>query len=105
MQQEIHGWRMHLKPDKTLEDLSHMFNPILRGWVNYYGLFYKSEMYSVLKHMNRALIRWAQRKYKKLAGHKRRASDWLGKIARSEPKLVCPLANGDFSWGWIMGAV
>jgi RNA-directed DNA polymerase len=61
---------MHLKPDKTLEDLSHMFNPILRGWVNYYGLFYKSELYYVFQHMNRALIRWAQRKYKKLARHK-----------------------------------
>ena len=87
MQQEIHGWRMHLKVDKTLEDLSHMFNSILRGWVNYYGLFYKSEMYSVLQQVNRSLIRWAQRKYKKLTGHKRRASGWLGKIARRDPNL------------------
>ena len=74
MQHEIHDWRMHLKPDKTLEDLSHMFNPILRGWVNYYGFFYKSELYCVLRHMNRALVRWVQRKYKKFARHKRRAS-------------------------------
>ena len=73
MRHAIHDWRMHLKPDKTLEDLSHMFNPIIRGWVNYYGLFYKSELYCVLKHMNRALVRWAQRKYKKFASHKRRA--------------------------------
>ena len=87
MQQEIHEWRMHLKSDLTLEDLSHMFNPILRGWVNYYGLFYKSEMYSVLQQVNRSLIRWAQRKYKKLTGHKRRASGWLGKIARRDPNL------------------
>ena len=64
MQQTIHDWRMHLKPDKSLEDLSHMFNPVLRGWINYYGRFYKSEMYTVLKHMNRALVRWARRKYK-----------------------------------------
>lgn len=87
MQQTIHDWRMHLKPDKTLEDLSNMFNPVIRGWVNYYGRFYKSEMYSVLRHMNRALIRWVRRKYKKLARHQRRANEWLGKIARREPKL------------------
>lgn len=87
MQQEIHDWRMHLKPDKTLEDLSYMFNPKLRGWVNYYGHFYKSEMYSVLKHMNRALVHWARRKYKKLVRHRRRADYWLGRIARREPKL------------------
>lgn len=87
MQQKIHDWRMHLKPDITLEDLSKMFNPVLRGWVNYYGHFYKSEMYSVLKHMNRALVRWACRKYKKFFGHQRRANSWLGKIARRESKL------------------
>jgi RNA-directed DNA polymerase len=96
MQQEIHDWRMHLKPDKTLEDLSHMFNPILRGWVNYYGLFYKSELYCVLKHMNRALTRWALRKYKKLAGHKRRARHWLGKIARRDSKLFVHWQMGIF---------
>ena len=87
MRQTIRGWRMHLKPDKTLEDLSRMFNPVIRGWVNYYGRFYKTELYKVLRHMDRALVIWARKKYKKLAGHQRRATHWLGKIARREPKL------------------
>lgn len=64
-----------------------MFNPVIRGWVNYYGRFYKSELYLVLRHMDRALVRWARRKYKKFARHQRRATHWLGKIARREPKL------------------
>jgi len=87
MRQTIRGWRMHLKPDKTLEDLSRMFNPVIRGWINYYGRFYKSELNSVLRHMDRALVRWVQRKYKKLEIHQRRATYWLGKIARRESKL------------------
>lgn len=87
MRQTIHDWRMHLKPDKTLEDLSHMFNPIVRGWVNYYGRFCKSELYDVLKHMNRSLVNWVRRKHKKLTRHHRRAIYWLDKIARREPKL------------------
>ncbi|MCL5123950.1 MAG: group II intron reverse transcriptase/maturase [Deltaproteobacteria bacterium] len=87
MRQVIHDWRMHLKPDKSLEDLSRMFNSVIRGWVNYYGRFYKSELYSVLEYMNRALVRWARRKYKKFARHQRRANHWLGKIARRESKL------------------
>ena len=87
MQQTIRGWRMHLKPDKTLEDLSRMFNPVIRGWINYYGYFYRSELYAVLRHMDRAIIRWARRKYKKLSNHQRRAIYWLGRIARREPKL------------------
>jgi len=100
MRQTIHDWRMHLKPDKTLEDLSRMFNPVVRGWINYYGRFYKSELYPVLVHMNRALAHWARRKFKRLANHKRRAEHWLGRIAKREPKLfshwqmgICPAAG------------
>ena len=73
LRQQIHDWRMHLKPDKSIEDLSHMFNPIIRGWIQYYGRYYKSRLYRVLKHLNRALTHWACRKYKKLARHRRRA--------------------------------
>ena len=87
MCQRIHDWRIHLKPGLTLEDLARRLNPVIRGWINYYGRFYKSEMYSVLVHLNRALIRWVQRKYKKLARHKRRATYWLGRIAKREPQL------------------
>lgn len=87
IRQTIRGWRMHLKPDKTIEDLSRMFNPIIRGWINYYGRFYKSEMYSILRHADRALVRWVRKKYKKYENHQRRATYWLGKIANREPKL------------------
>jgi RNA-directed DNA polymerase len=96
IQQEIHGWRMHLKTTKTLEELSYTFNPILIGWVNYYGLFYKSELYCVFQNLNNALIRWAQRKYKKLSGRKQRASGFLGKIARHEPNLFIHWKMGIF---------
>jgi RNA-directed DNA polymerase len=87
MRQTIRGWRMQLKSDVGIDDLSRMFNPVVRGWINYYGCFYKSQLYSVLRHMNRALIYWARRKYKKLAVHKRRASSWLGRLARNRPEL------------------
>ena len=87
MRQTIRGWRMQLKSDVGIDDLSRMFNPVVRGWINYYGCFYKSQLYSVLRHINRALTYWARRKYKKLAVHKRRASSWLGRLARNRPEL------------------
>jgi len=87
MRHTIRNWRIHLKPDKSIEDLSRMFNPVIRGWINYYGRFYKSALYPVLIHMNRALIQWARRKYKKLSRHRRRAEHWLGRIARQERHL------------------
>jgi RNA-directed DNA polymerase len=87
MRRTIRHWRLHLKPNKQLEDISRMFNPVLRGWINYYGRFYKSALYPVLRHVNRALIHWARRKYKRLNRHRRRAEHWLGKIARRDPRL------------------
>lgn len=87
MRQTIRGWRMQLKPDLEIDDLSRMFNPVIRGWNNYYGCFYKSQLYAVFRHMNRALMYWARRKYKKLARHKRRASSWLGRLAGNRPEL------------------
>jgi RNA-directed DNA polymerase len=83
----MRSWKMHLRSDKTLEDLSRMFNPIIRGWINYYGKYYKSELYPVFTVVNRTLSRWATRKYKKLKRHKRRATHWLGKIAKREPAM------------------
>ena len=44
--QAIHDWRMHLKPSRTLEDLARMIGPMIRGWIDYYGRFYRSEQYS-----------------------------------------------------------
>jgi len=87
MRKDIRNWRMHLKPDKELTDFSRMFNPVIRGWINYYGHFYKSEMYKVLRHINRALVHWVRRKYKKYTRHRQRAERYLGRVAKQEPQL------------------
>ena len=87
MRQVIRNWRIQLKPDKSIIDISNMFNPVIRDWINYYGNFYKSELYKVLRHMNKALVQWARRKYKKLARGRKKAERWLGKLAKNMPKL------------------
>ncbi len=87
MQREIHDWRLHLKPDKSIEDLSRMFNPIIRGWITYYGRFYRSRLSTVLRYLNGALVFWVRRKFKRFYRHRRRAEYWLGRLARREPRL------------------
>ena len=87
MRQEMRRWRINLRSDKAIDDLARMWNPILRGWIQYYGRFYKSALYPVFRHFNGLLVRWAMRKYKKLRRHRRRAEHWLGGIARREPRL------------------
>jgi len=93
MRQVLRSWKLHLRSDKSLLDLSRMINPMLRGWINYYGKYYKSELYCVFQHLNRTLARWATRKYKRLRGHKRKAMYWLGNIASRDPSLF-------FHWKW-----
>ena len=93
MRQHLRKWKLQLRSDKCLEDLARMLNPTLQGWINYYGSFYKSALYPVFIHLNRTLARWATRKYKRLRGHARRATHWLGRIARKEPRLFA-------HWKW-----
>jgi len=81
MRQTIRGWHLQLKCDKDLTDLSVRFNPILRGWYQYYGRFYESAMSAVWKQLNDYLVRWLMRKYKHLARHKTRARQALGRLA------------------------
>ncbi len=87
MRQTMRGWRLQLRSDKSIEDIGHMFYSTINGWINYYGKFYKSELYPVFEHFNRLLVRWAMRKYKKLKGHQRRATYWVGKVAKREQSL------------------
>ena len=82
-----------------MEDLANMFNPVLRGWINYFANFYKAALYPTLRHVDLVLARWAERKYKKLRGHLRRARHWVARVAQSRPtlfahwKLVQPTAG------------
>ncbi len=87
MRQEARRWKLHLWSDKSLEDLSRRFSPIVRGWINYYGSFYKSALYPTLRHLNRILVRWAMRKFKRLRHHLTNAVYWLGRIAKRQPEL------------------
>jgi Group II intron, maturase-specific domain len=84
---EIRSWNLHLRSDKSIEDLSRMFNPIIRGWLQYYGRFYRSALYPPMRQLDRSLARWADRKYKKLRRHLRRATHWVARISRRDPKL------------------
>jgi RNA-directed DNA polymerase len=106
MRQTMRCWRIHLRSDKAIDDLARMWNPVLRGWIQYYGRFYKSALHVVFRHFNGLLVRWAMRKYKRLRRHQRRAVHWLGDIARREPRLFAHwYLLGLRPASWMMGAV
>ena len=84
----IKRWRLHLRNGLTLAALAREINPIVRGWINYYGRFYRSKLISLLlRHIDEYLVRWAMRKYKRLRGRPRRAWRFLVTVAGREPAL------------------
>ena len=73
--------------NQTLEDLARLINPAVRGWMNYYGHFYRSKCVQVLRYVNVALARWARRKFKRFRRRERASMHWLGRVARRDPNL------------------
>lgn len=72
----------------SLPEIAKLINPYVRGWINYFGKFYPSEMKKALSYVEATLVRWAMGKYKKLRGHKVRAARCLGRIAHRVPMLM-----------------
>ena len=84
----IREWRMAAtRNNQSLEDLARLVNPTVRGWMNYYGRFYRSKCVQVLRHLNEALAAWARRKYTRFRRRERASMHWLGRIARRDPHL------------------
>jgi group II intron reverse transcriptase/maturase len=83
----IKKWRMHVRSDLSLEDIAKRINAVVRGWINYYGSFCKSALYSIVFYLNSKLIKWAMRKMKRLRGRRGRATGWLERIKKKQPQL------------------
>jgi RNA-directed DNA polymerase len=64
-----------------------MFNPVLRGWMNYYGRFHASALKPLWRTVNAYLAKWLMRKFKRLARHRTRAHGVLSRLASALPGM------------------
>lgn len=87
IRQKIREWKLTSRSGSSLTRLAEEINPVVKGWINYYGYFYKSELQEALGYLNLILKSWARQKYKKLHGRKVKASEWLGRVAKAAPNL------------------
>ena len=87
MRSEIRKWKLPRQTSVGLHELAKRYNATLRGWLNYYGRFYKSAMQPVFDHFDQRLLCWARRKYRKLARRPRRSRRWLKKMVNRQPRL------------------
>ncbi|WP_425824732.1 group II intron reverse transcriptase/maturase [Streptomyces fractus] len=63
---EIRSWRLHQRINHTITELAQRLNPLIAGWMQYYGRYYRSAMYPLLRRINAYLVRWLREKYKHL---------------------------------------
>ncbi|MCX8566905.1 MAG: Group II intron, maturase-specific domain [Glomeribacter sp. 1016415] len=71
----------------TIKELADNFNPVLRGWMNYYSKFYKSKLVPTFDQLDFALVRWAKRKYKRLGKSMAKARAWAKRVVAHSPQL------------------
>jgi RNA-directed DNA polymerase len=90
---ELRRMRIHRRTDLSLNDLARWLNPIIVGWMNYYGRYYWTVMDALLQRVNTYLRRWAGKKYRRLRTFKRFKRWWTG-LQEREPGLFA-------HWKWV----
>jgi group II intron reverse transcriptase/maturase len=90
---EVRSWRLHRRTRTSMTDLARRINPIARGWMNYYGAFCRSELYSLLARINAYLMRWLRNKHKRLRGRKKARQAWE-RVVAGWPRFFA-------QWQWV----
>jgi hypothetical protein len=94
MRLKIRKMRVRMRTEMSIEQLAKWLNPIIQGWIAYYGRYYRSALYGMCRHVNKALVRWARRKFKSLRWHKTKASQLIERIANQCPDLFAHWRSG-----------
>jgi RNA-directed DNA polymerase len=90
---QVRGWRLHLRTGQTMAELARQINPVVRGWMQYYGAFYRTALYPLLQRINAYLVRWLRKKYKRLRGFKKAWACWR-RTTKQYPSLFA-------HWQWV----
>jgi len=94
MRSQVRKSGVRKRADLSLEQIAQWYNPILRGWIGYYGHYNRSAMESVMRHFNKTLVSWAMKKFKNLRGHKTKAFEFMQKIKSANPELFVHWSTG-----------
>ena len=83
----IRDWHLRRRTTEDLSSLAREINPQVRGWIGYYGAFYRSELHFLAYRIDQHLVRWARHKFKRLRYSPVRAWAWLAAVKQREPDL------------------
>ena len=93
---QVRRWRLHRRIFNTLSELARTINPIISGWMQYYGRFYPSALSPLLARINAYLVRWIRNKYRRY-DRTRAARRKLRDLATAYPR-------GVRHWQWVTTA-
>jgi hypothetical protein len=93
MSAEVRRWRLHLRTWHTMGSLAREINPVVRGWMQYYGAFYRSALLPLLRRINAYLMRWLRKKHKRLRGRKKAQEAWTRAVT-TRPRFFA-------HWAWV----
>ena len=86
MSEEVRSWRLHRRSATELEDIAAWVVPKVRGWIAYYGRYYRTALEPLLRSINTYLVRWARRKYKRLRSFKK-VKKWWDRLTAKQPHM------------------
>ena len=72
---------------KSIVGIAQYLNPMIRGWINYYGKFRPSELHKVFRLLRNRLLRWARKRYKRYKTSLSKANKWLKRVREQFPNL------------------
>ena len=79
----MRSWNLKSQLQISLDLIAEKVNPILRGWLNYYGKYSVSVIKRVIDDFNYMLARWAKAKFKRFRTKTLyEVYKWLGSVAR-----------------------
>jgi group II intron reverse transcriptase/maturase len=87
MRKAIRDLNLRRQTQLSLEDIAQQLNPLLRGWIGYYGRYARTALAPLLDYVNQTLLAWARRKFKRFNRSKTLASKFLQRLAKTRADL------------------
>ena len=84
---QIRDWHLRSRSGADLSGLAEEINPQVRGWISYYGAYYRTELSFLATRIDEHVQRWAMHKFKRLRFRPARAWAWLDGVRKREPTL------------------
>ena len=88
------SWKLHSRRQWHVNQIAEEINPQVRGWINYYAKFGKTEFRRVMYHLNEKLAHWARRKFKALHRKWSKAQAWLMSLSQRERGMFAHWSYG-----------